>query len=1414
MQPFSRNIAVGVFCGLLLSGALGVHGARAAGGNAPYLLRSGPGDSLHVLRSTAFTVDDGLSQNMVLSTLTDRRGFVWAGTKDGLNRFDGRQFIRYRHRPGADDGLPDNYIEALFEDAEGRIWVGTGKGIAVYDLRRDRFITVCDSLRPDRFRTAVRAVDQDAAGRIWAAGAGGVWRIDPADDSEEQASDPAFRFRIAEVGFPPGTDRDTEALVTTARGDKMLVYAGGEAGLFSTEAAAHPSAQQPFTLRESVPVSAAATDGRGRIWYGKTDLFVRHPLTETVRAFPREDFPGEMKIHALAFSPSGKLWMSAADLDTKLSPRGAAFRIDPEDFSLSRVRLLPENRLLISLAFTENDLLCAGTNGYGLLRIDLKSAHFACYPTREMHVDVLAQSASPPVWLPGRFPAFMAPRPDGSLRVFSVLDQREVSPEYLRRMSGGEVPGASAFNAQLANHMTRDAAGNYWVYSAAEGHDREALICYDADLRPVAAYSLKLGVSQLIRPAPDGGLFLSAHHDLFHFDPETEKLQKLCSLPRGVPLTVFFTSLLDDGEGRLWLGHDYGLTEHRLSTGRTVHHFAERPALSYGVLSLLNDPFAPEEVLWAGTEGGGLVRLEKSSGAVRVFGEADGLPNAVVYGILADDEGMLWCSTNSGLFCFDPTFPERETAAEAGGTRDVETRIEAGAAPVIRTYSRDEGLPVNEFNRHFSGRLADGRLSFESLSGLVAFRPSDLRPDTFAPAPVFTDFQVFYKSVFEAGSDRMPAGVMPEALLLTHRENRLSFHYVAPDARAPHKTEYRTKLEGIDKEWSSPVRSGVTSYGNLSPGTYTFRVRAGGTGGGTAREIAVPVTILKPWWLTAPAVLLWLLLIGAAVYGIYRLRMNRLRLRYNLAARSAEAERLQELDRMKNRFFSDITHEFRTPLTLIISPIEKLLTRTEDARAAAELRRVYRNANHLLRLINQLLDLSKIDSGLMRIEPVRGEVVSFVREVTDSFRSFAVAKKIDIRLHTTHPRADLCFDPGMLEKVLYNILYNALKFTPEGGEVTVRLDLLPEVPPHTRLEISVKDTGPGMSAEARARAFDRYYTDPENKGKGTAGTGIGLALVRELTELSGGETELRSSPGAGSTFTVRIPVSPPDDPDGRPERLPTAERAPAAEEAEAGTHDTAEAEDPDELPLVLVAEDNEDLRNFVKDCLSERYRVIEAVNGEEALEKARTHIPDAVVCDVMMPVKDGFEFLDACKASDQTSHIPVVMLTAKTNRADRETGLRKGAEAYLTKPFYEAELTTLLHNLMEARRISWERYRNEVKKEREATAGSREEAFITRFKQTAEKDLSNSALGVEDFCRELAMSRTQLHRKVKALTGMSAGQFLRHIRLEHARRMLELGDLNVSEVAYACGFSSHSYFSKCFSEVYGRSPREYRGAFG
>jgi signal transduction histidine kinase/DNA-binding response OmpR family regulator len=637
------------------------------------------------------------------------------------------------------------------------------------------------------------------------------------------------------------------------------------------------------------------------------------------------------------------------------------------------------------------------------------------------------------------------------------------------------------------------------------------------------------------------------------------------------------------------------------------------------------------------------------------------------------------------------------------------------------------------------------------------------------------------------------------SLVLAASEKIVRFEFAALHFADPVRNQYAYQLEGFDSDWRYSGDRHEATYTNLDPGRYRLRVKAANKDGvWNETGLSLDLRILPPWWATGWAYLLYILTIGGGATWLYRNQQRRRRTR-------AEAERIKELDRFKTQFYTNITHEFRTPLTVILGMVKQVREHpTQYLKQGTEL--IERNGRQLLGLINQLLDLSKLDSQAFQLAMRQGDIVAFLHYLTDAHQGYATTKDIVLRFQTEVDYLLMDFDSEQLRQVISNLLSNALKFTPPGGEVHLGLRVS-----DGRLEIGVRDTGIGIPADDLPYVFDRFYQVNRRHNPLGGGTGIGLAHARELVRLMDGSIAVASTPGEQTVFTVRLPiwreaamtqVAPAEDLSAGREAMGES-RSEAANQPKKGA-----------LPQLLLIEDNPDVVTYLQTCLRGRYLCSVARNGQEGIDRALAQVPDLIISDVMMPQRDGFEVCATLKQHPLTSHIPIVLLTARADAQSRLAGIRRGADVYLAKPFAAEELLAQLERLLARQRSLAEYFSQRIRNAAPAVPPADlptadieiEDSFLKKIRTIVSERYSDEDFSLPELCREIGMSRSQLFRKMKALAAISPSEYIRTFRLERARELLANSELNVSEVAWRVGYRDPSYFSKSFQDAFGYLP--------
>ena len=798
----------------------------------------------------------------------------------------------------------------------------------------------------------------------------------------------------------------------------------------------------------------------------------------------------------------------------------------------------------------------------------------------------------------------------------------------------------------------------------------------------------------------------------------------------------------------------------------------------------------------------GLNRYDRSTNQFTRFTEKDGLAGNNARGILEDDSGNLWINTNKGISKLDP----------------ITNRF--------KNYDISYGLePTTDLYIGCGYKAKNGEIYFPGAHGFTRFHPDSIKDNPFIPPIVITSFKKFDKPY-----------PFSEEIDLPYDENFISFEFAALSYISPERNQYAYKMEGLDKDWVYSGTRRYASYPNLDPGEYVFRVK-GSNNDGVWNEAGTSISIIitPPWWKTTWAYILYLILIISIIYFTWKMQVKRIRMSHEYEMSKFEAEKLHEVDEIKSRFFTNISHEFRTPLTLILGPVKQIIdslrdekTHLDSRKVKDELKIVHRNANRLLGLVNQLLDISKLESGNMKLQAAPQNIIPLLKALVLSFTSYAERKRITLKFNSIEDEIIAYIDNDKIEKIIINLLSNAFKFTPEGGriEVTVHSKLSsfhPLVKGELKgdsVEISICDTGVGIPKEKISKIFDRFYQVDGNLTGEQEGTGIGLSLTKELVELHRGRIEVESEEGKGTTIKIIIPLG---KEHLKPEEIIKVEQEEkyekeifipeAAEESSGEKEQLIDIEhfEKESLPLLLIVEDNYDVRYYIKSNLNKGYMILEAVDGEDGWNKSIEQIPDLIISDVMMPKMDGFKLCDKLKTDERTSHIPVILLTAKAALQDKIEGFETGADDYIMKPFEPDELRARIKNLIEQRKRIHEHFKMHGLFElEEKNITPVDQKFLQKAFDTITHNISETSFTVESFAENLAVSRYVLYKKIISLTGESPVELIRRIRLKKAAELIQKKFGNLSEIALEVGFNNPAYFSDCFKKQFGVSPSQYQ----
>lgn len=1301
---------------------------------------------------------DGLSQGMIYDMLQDRKGFLWFATKDGLNRYDGYSFRVYQNDPFDPFTISDNEVQVLLEDHLGRIWAGTiANGLNVLDPATGRFYQISQLSSQN-----ITSLAQTADGAIWAGSWKGVNRIRIPDQLPVGASSldliadvDTFLWDVDLSAGPEFPLHRYTSLLGSMDG-KLWVASYCQIGCFDPANNTFKTIVRHSKVVESYVSSQLHEQADGTIWVGQPGRLLRIRPGRTVEALRLPEtsvFPHT----EITFDVMGNACVSTRK-QVYMLPNAAKCPASTPPFQL--MHRFPEKGIIGStkILFDRSGLLWIGTNGYGLLKHNPGNPQFLHFwegkSTRGIVEDGQERIW---VWQAG-----------GIFR--QLIQEDEKQERYL-------------FNdPQIHLHDVAPAHDKQTIWICGEkrqGQKGECVIVrLNARLAEITRFFPAITVGPYTRLYVDSSeriWIAGSTSTLARIDPVTGQADTFdYSHVTGFRENAF--CLYMDAEKRLWIGTPHGLLEARENDNNLEFRLhrsqpADRNSLNSNyILSVFDDPKYPERFLWVGTRGGGLNRLDKKSGRSRHFTTAEGLPNNVVYGVLPDNEGNLWLSTNRGLSRFNPEY-----------------------FSVQNFYSVD-GLQDNEFNTLSFTRMANGKLLFGGVNGITMFDPSVLNASYTAP-PVFI---TRIKINGQTAPDSLNASAGSAPIILNYDQNQVAFEFAALDFSAPRMNQYRYRLIGAEKTWVESTTNNTATYAHLAPGDYVFEVMTGGSHGVWGNPVRLYLRILPPWWRTSLAYAFYALGIVLGALALYRFQINKIRLENDLRFEQNEAARLMELDRLKSKFFSGVTHEFRTPLTLLLEPARQLVKEVKDPSQRYLLELIERNARRLLDFVNQLLDLSKLEAGQMPLDLRPGKPDQLAQTVIERFQPLAEQRGIGLLFETPGEAPAILYDAGKWEQILSNLLSNALKFTDKDGTVRLRMSF----DTGNVCRITVEDTGIGIAASDLPHIFNRFFQTEHSRG----GSGIGLSLTKELVENIGGTIEVQSPlPDGknGTLFTVDIPFE-------RSEMVEVPVTVSQNDTTEPEIATSLKTKNDVEQPLLLLIEDDADLRRLLRSSLPPMYRIAEASDGEEGIAMAIELVPDLVISDLMMPKKDGFEVAEALKNNLQTSHIPLILLTAKSSTEIKLQGLQYGADVFLSKPFRADELVGHIENLLASRRKLQAYFsqtaRTSVLENQVSEFSPQEQAFLQRLITVIEENLDNEAMDADAFAKSIYISRSQLHRKISALTGLPLTEFVRNYRLDRAREMLAQRLGSVSEIAWRTGFPNAKYFSTCFKERFGVTP--------
>ncbi|MCC9168694.1 hybrid sensor histidine kinase/response regulator transcription factor [Pontibacter harenae] len=1342
-----------------------------------------------------YSLRDGLSLNIVTSIAQDKKGLMWLATEDGLNRFDGYSFKTFKYDPDNSFSLTGNFIQKVFVDSKGDIWVSTRHGLNRFDASSEKFTHFQHIIGDDRTLVGndISDITESSSGNLWVA-----------------SYNAGFSYY----------DRHRNAFTSYN--------------------------QQNLPSLSSNKIISLFQDHAGLLWVGTQDAGVNvfkvkdGIVSEKIKGLPHNQFSSSSNIKCIYEDHLHNIWLGTSrGLVLLKRDQSIATKFDAQVFSLG-------SNIVLSILEDSKEMMWIGVQDRGAYQLDIsqfynqgaETASFKKVKERgetlltQRSVQALFEDRDQNIWLgtygggvkmvsnqQEKFSKLrLSPSPpDDDIRYYGVctdgkgnlwlgtdgngIYKCDANGTVLEHFTAGD---GSGLTDSAILYAYQDTDQNLWFGSYSQG-----LFLYKQETGSFINYKHKQSDSNTLGGNDVRVIFEDSRKNLWvgtnggglsKLDKKTKSFQSFNASNSNIASNDI-RALAEDHNGKLWVG-TYGGGLYSFSPDKQAfvrHHYKDQEYLSSDVvLALYLDK---GKNLWIGTEEDGLILYDTAKKSAIRYSEKNGLANNTVYAIHPDILGNVWMSTNKGV-----------------------TKLEVNTQRFYN-YGASDGLQGGQFN---PGSILyskiGGFMGFGGTEGFNIFYPSQIKGVAVTPKVMMLGLQLFNKPVlleaFKNDVSNKPV-LEEETKEITLKPNQSVFtlEFGALDYTNPEKYQYAYKLGGLDEDWSYVGNQRSATYRYLKPGSYTFMVKASNHNGNWGEDYtALQINVLAPFWRTPLAYSLYLLVLAGVVYWGYHFSAKQKKLRRRLLIAKAQSRKERRVARERLNFFTEVSHEFRTPLTLILGPLEEMLSHEDRTTGSGrKLQMVYQNANKLLNLINKLLDYRKAEAGSMVLQVKEDNIAAFLEEICIPFKELAQIKKLDFHLMVPEEPLMVWYDREKLEIVINNLLSNSFKYIGKGNSISVAVRVDERFSASSEqyagcVIVEVKDNGIGVPAGQLKHIFNWFY---QGNPMAPMSSGLGLALAKKLIQLHKGHIFVNSTEGEGATFGFKLPlgkehfdagslVDNPVPAVGAESKLEILAMKEVPEDTAAISHKGHKK--------VLIVEDEDEIRNFLKSYLRDNYSLIEAANGKDGLEQALVHYPDIIISDVMMPEMDGIALCKELKSNIRTSHIPVILLTARTAFAHHKEGLEIGADAYLTKPFSPELLQLKIQNILQSqeklKRFHLNLFSVNPPQPKEEP-NSLDEKLLLKIYEVLKANLDNSDFNVNELVAELNMSRSLVYKKIKALTGVSPVEYLRSLKMQEAARLLRSGNYKVFEVVYMVGFNDEKYFRQCFSKQFGCSPSEY-----
>lgn len=1334
-------------------------------------------------------VRNGLSSNNIYCIYQDNQEFIWFGTASGLDRFDGYSIHTFRTDPNDSTSISNNGIQCILEDSNGNLWIGTEIGLNKFNRNTETF---------KRYRSEtnnstslnfdfITSLFIDSRGRLFVGtGGAGVNMYLPETDNFARLTKINNYLAKHKANGINNIEEDDYGNIWISSNGKLL------------------SKINPLTLeveqsiqigQEIEAIHQAFCSFNKHIIYGSSSGFYLYNIQKQVSReiyIPKNVSPKNATMLSASVDKNGFIWIGTLESGIYvINGNTFEFIANYRHNECNPGSLLPDD--VMELYFDHMNRLWVGLrqSGISFYHPDIykfeKITKNSCqsFNFKNEKINNIFEDYKKNIWFATE---------NGLEKLYSY--RKSVSSNFGSYKS--KIYDSHSVLTIFEDHKHNLWTGNYQKGLGLYNSIQDRIIYY---LPASSGQPAELNIASILE-IRDGMLCLGTMgSNILLFDTKTKKFT---ASTFDFQINDFINDLQLSQSNELWVATEFGL--HKISLKDTTHTFYandqnDKTSLSNNhIYTIFEDQ---NKMIWIGTQEGLNVYNQATDNFIHIDQQMN-VTNEAIVGIIEDELGRIWASTRKGIIRIDPVSTEPFKYH-------------------LQFYNQFDGVLEDGFRKNALFQIGSGEIIVGGNKGINIFNPDDIENSAFIPKVTLIGLYLFNKEVdinkkYNGNIILNKSVTQTQQVTIGHDQNVISFEFTALNTLIPEKCHYKYMLKEFDKNWAiiSPDMRRIT-YTNLDPGEYRLLIHASNSDGKwTDNPFELLITVKPPFWKTTPALIIYTLILILLLLGLRRIVILSERKEQQSMLEHQEATRLREMDILKTRFFTNVSHEFRTPLTLIITPLDRILKNLKQEDLRPTLENVLLNSRRLLKLVNQLLDFRKLEITGITLKPSTGDIIKIIREVVFSFSDYAKQKQINYKFRSNIDNLVSRFDQDKIEKIIFNLLSNAFKYTDEKGEITLDVDYITQidlVSVHQShelgespiLRIKVKDTGIGIPKDKLAIIFERF-TQLDKPGKIIErGSGIGLSLTQEYVKLHGGTIDVESEEGKGSCFTLQIPLrkisnEEPDETNIRIEPI-----------SEQRSEDIILETD---KPVVLIVEDNEDLGFYLKDNLRNNYQIIEAENGKTGLKQARNEVPDLIISDIMMPEMDGIEMCKQIKENRNTCHIPIIILTAKSSEEEQLKSFNLGIDAFLTKPFSFELLEMRIKNLIKQRELLRGIFNSKLEiKPKDITITSLDEKLIKKALDVVEENISNSDFTVEQFGEELGMSRGHLYKKLLSITGKTPIEFIRVMRLKRAAQLLQKSQLRVSEVAYEVGFNNPKYFSKYFRAEFGELPSQYAAKY-